>query len=885
MTDCSLKTILKEKMTPLRQKGAWAFFNKKITDQFYRETVDEIRQTAKTSFPELDETLLKKQLALAHQAYLQGAVKDKIELASPILQYVWAVTLMRIAANPYIMDSWAKENQSANGLINSRIWEQIKNTDMMQQELQDVTVMLASRGFVYDTMKIRWGGTKYPGVGYYFSPDKNLVNMDMVWGMFMGLEHARSVVFHELAHSCGTRIKTPLAQQMFERINELEKRGKKKKLTPEETKELHRLSVLHQLHFYVYDEAENSFADGFGCLLTDEKLYHQDLRYDRCAVEAQSLSIAGQLYENEAASKTLAKKINQGFDSMNQNEKNDIAEFSNMKKVLRLAFYVNNGLFQNTQEEWQNIGVHVDWLKGYARDGKVIFGQEVLNEFVTLSAQLQSYQIPLDIHSARPYIVQKIEASARARNEITDDIYNRFFKEISEKLCQQLSQSREEEIIVTEIRENQAQNNQSKDDASSGKEQNADGQGQNIEEQEQNAQREKQNTEEQNQNTENSNKTQNGEQSARSHQNADQRKTNDTDQGKEVQNIIEQAAQNASRKNAAQPEKDTGNWKPSFADDFKMPIYKKDINTYNEIIDKYPMELKKLKELFNQLKSLYYDDKHQRRGELIPQGSLNDTLNIQSVQNLLIKQQTGQQLNIDHFKHYDNPVAPTLKKAPIDICVFVDVSGSVAMNGVSKLAIEIGCLLNEAVRKNDSFNVYLGLMTNPVYFLAEPGWDDKEIAGRLGAIYHQNNLWGVGDEIYDATLTSLQKIISRHSPQEKEGAVHFFYITDGGHNDEELAHPALNALMNHSPFTTFNWIELPGWDKSDTLLNNLKKERGDYKGAKGIVSVMCQKSEHILPALEKLLKERIIDMKRIPSVTAQWKKQSLTAALEKAKQR
>ena len=41
----------------------------------------------------------------------------------------------------------------------------------MRKKLSEVTVMLASRGFVHDDMFIRWGGAPYPqGVGYYFSP-------------------------------------------------------------------------------------------------------------------------------------------------------------------------------------------------------------------------------------------------------------------------------------------------------------------------------------------------------------------------------------------------------------------------------------------------------------------------------------------------------------------------------------------------------------------------------------------------------------------------------------------------------------------------------------------------------------------------------------------
>ncbi len=878
MTDCSLQTIMKEKMTRLRQATSFAFLNQKVDDQFYQLMLTEIQKTA-AALNEANDSVLKKQLALANQAYLQGAVKEKIELNSPLLQYVWALALIRIASDVKIMKTWPAENQSENGLINSRIWEQIKETDVMRQELQNVTVMLASRGFVYDTMKIRWGGTNYPGIGYYFSPDQKLVNMDMLFALLMGLEHARAAVFHELAHSCGSKMVTPWRTKTLERIEALEK---KPHLTPEEEKELFKLSVLVQLHFYVYDEAENSFASGFGCLLTDEGLYHQDLRYDVCAIEAQSLLIAGHLFENEASSKKLAQKINQGFEEMAQNERTPSSEFSNMKNVLREAFYSNNGLFENKRAEWEKLGIHVDWLQGYDQNGRVISRQEVLNEMTALSARLQSYQIPLDIHSSRSYVIQKIEAASRARQEIVDDIYNRFFKETCEKMYQKLAQKQEDKEISKEFQESQNADQNRRDNEGAG------GSSLKLPRKANSKQSENSKQSKDSKQSENSKQQADAaEQNEQNNQRARQKQVADSDDGKDVKSIIDEANQQKERqeKQKRQPE-NMSDWTPSFSDDFQKPVFQKDINAYNQIIAKYPSELKALKDLFAQLKSIYLDDKHEKKHELIPEGALNDSLDIQSVQSLLIKQMTGRQIGFDDYKHYKNPVAPKIKKAPIDICVFIDVSGSVEASGYSKFALEIGCLLYEAVRKNDCFNVYVGVMTNPAWFLAEPGMNDKEITGNLGALFKQKDVCSIGDEIYDATISALQKITARHTRFEKEGAVHFFYITDGGHNDEKMARPALNKLMDYSLFTTFNWISLP-WKfcYEDNCLDKLKLDRAEYKGTKGIVWADCKKAEDILPALKKLLKERITDMKRLPVTTSQWKKKSLSTVLEKVKHR
>lgn len=908
MPDCSIDTISQEKMTVLRQGASYAFSNKGFDEDFYQTLIAQIQQTA-SQFSDLDISLLKKQLALANQAYLQGGVKGEIQIQHPLLQFVWGATLMRIAAQPEIMETWPENHQSENGLINSKIWEQLKQNDVMQTEMAGVATSLASRGFVYDRMKIRWGGTHYPDVGYYFNREEGLVNMDLLWALNIGLEHARSCVMHELAHSCGTREWTPQFNQLYARSEELEKRSD---LSKEEQEELQKIQFELQYLHYVFDEAENSFASGFGCLLTDEKLYPQDLRYDVCAVEFQNFLPLQQKDVKEFSpdlqklvQKTADKVQKERMQGMGNRMKELLWRFINMKLVLREAFYCNNGLFENTVENWKRVGVHVDWLEGVDKNNRPVKERDVLNEFLAACAALQSQQIPLDIHSSRSYIVNEIKKANESRNAVTDDIYNRFFKNIVESMYKEAQKNNQIQQVKNQMEQQQksmqsSQHQKQQNQIQKRTDQNgANGSGQDGEDKKagssQNGQG-KQNGSGQNGedkkagNSQNGQDNQNGRDQNEPGQNVsvsnqtNGKEVSDTDKGKDIQTIIFSSSQNGSHDSSANSEIDYNQWQPTRLSDFEAPVFKKDNNAYNAIIAKYPHKLQKLKSLFLQLRNEYLDEQHNSQAELLPESSLNDALNIQSVQNRIIKTATRQHIDIEDFKHYDNPTAPSIKKAPIDICICIDVSGSVEGAGYSKLAVEIGCLLNEAVRKNDYFNVYLGIMTDPACFLAEPGMTDKDIAGNLGALYNGRNWDSVGDEIYDITVKTLDKIVKRQKRKEKEGSVHFFYISDGGHNDEEISRPALNTLMDSSFLTTFNWISFPTqWDNN--CLYHLSQDRDRRKGPQGITNVVCSSGEDILPAIEKILKQRIREMKRYPSLDTKNKNRILTSALKETRRK
>ena len=990
----SVTEILKEKMSLLRIEAAHFCLKGRFTDDCYKRLIQKVKDVSK-SFDDVDETVLQTQLSLANQAYERGSVKGELVLDHPVLQFVWGLALMRIVSNPEQMSNWPKENQSQNGIINSTIWEQIKATPFMQKKISEVTVMLASRGFVHDNMYIRWGGAPYPqGVGYYFSPTEKLVNLDLLWHLIGGSEHMVAPVFHELAHASGTVSFSPagerVRQELMKKTNYDDIMAEIEGLSDEDKsekmmkrmQEAELLNLEAEIRHMWFDEAENSFASGFCKVLTDKNLYHQDLAYDINVFETDIVAGWG-FIKDKSEYKALITPEMQEQEKL-ERQRTPMAEFLNFKKVMRYGFYINNGLFENKKENWEKIGVNYDWLVGKDKTGRIIRGQEVIDDIINLSAQIEAQQIPTNIHSKRSSIQTKIEKACQERGKLADESFDRYIQPLLEKMIkerqqeqkqqqnpmqqamkqamqqmqQQSQQTPQQRRQQQQGQQSQGQNSQSgekekqdsqnsqggdkeKQDFQNGqcgdkeKQDSQNGQSGDKEKQDsQNSQggdKEKQNSQngqsgdkekQDSQNGQSGDKekkdlqngqggdkekqdSQNGQDENKEKKNPirnlfpnannspcerrrSQQQASDSDKGRNVQDVINQSSQEQQNSSAQEQALQDGVKELVLTNELSNtppPTYTRERHIYNQIISKHVSLLKKLKDLFGQLRNEYYSERDKVRRELLPEGSVQRSLDVRSVVNRVQKKYTRQEMSINDYRHFNNPLNPTLKKAPIDICIFIDTSGSVKSAGKADFAIELGCIINEAVKSNDAFNVYLGIMTNPVQYIVEPGMSEKEIADRLGSIY-KNSYGGCDDDkIADATRETLKRIHSSTNPNEKEGFSHFFYITDGGHTDAEVCVPLLNQLMDESKITTFNWIKFSDyWSSYQTALDEIKKARTSKIGTAAPMIVDIESKEDILPAFSKMLQTRIRDMKRSPALDQPVKKRMLQDSLAKIKE-
>ncbi len=914
-TDQEVKTLTADqifefKMTPLRIKASSLFLNKQFSDQTYQDLISDI-QKAVPSFPEINSDQINKQIALAEEAYKTGNTQGEIDLSQPLFQFLWGLTLMRIAANPNQMAIWPQGNQSENGLINSAIWEKIKANSIMQQERRAYTLLMASKGIVKDDTRIRWGGADYPDVGYYCNFKDNLINLDVLWGLVGGLEHMRSVTMHEIGHAFGTLSFSHKTKELIDKAEDLKK---KDTLTDDEEKQLRALSSEIRFRHFIFDEAENSYANGFVKNLVRKNLFHQELGESLEIIET-SLFIG----------QTILDVRNNSLQAL---PKNPINEFINLKKVIRYGFHVNNGLFENTPKGWSEIGVQIDWLKGNDRKGNPIQGFDVVQDIVNVTDEIEKNQIPLTFHSSRSGIRNKIQKAFDKRSELADDLYDRYASDLVKELTQEQEKQLKEALDKqqktfdpnqnqTKSEQDQGQNQQGQDQGQQSQNQKGQGQqGQGQGQQEEKGQSQQGQGQgqqgEKGQPQQGQGQGQQGEKGQESKQSngtssipfipksPDDLKNSpvsDSDQGETVTVIIRSGSEkNTTNTGYDQLQMDTNSDQSDSQNeqafqqfnqahrDFQAPQYQQSLNEYTRIISHYLSALNKIRRLFKDMRNVYLEDNHKKVSELLPKGSLQHSLDQGSVMRRIQRSISGQPLTEIDFKHFKNSVDPTQKKAPIDICVLIDVSGSMESANTAKRAIEIACVINEAAQRDSCFNTYIALMTTPPCLIAKPGDSSKEIARKLSTFYRGGNWDGIGDQISEAVPLILKEIRGRSPKTDKEGFSHFFFITDGGHTDAEVSIPMMNKLMDNSKTTTFNWITFQDnyWSRSDNLpLQQLKNDRRGKTGIKTLREEVISNSGDIASAFTKLLMARIREMKEKPAFDTTIKKRFISDSLKK----
>ena len=103
-----------------------------------------------------------------------------------------------------IMKGWKPENV-AKSITDMPLWSQVAHCPDARSELRENAFILAT-SLKNPQTRMRWGAPDggYPDVSYYFNREKNMINLDLVWSLMIGMEHSRAANLHEIGHSQGT---------------------------------------------------------------------------------------------------------------------------------------------------------------------------------------------------------------------------------------------------------------------------------------------------------------------------------------------------------------------------------------------------------------------------------------------------------------------------------------------------------------------------------------------------------------------------------------------------------------------------------------------------------------------------------------------------------
>jgi hypothetical protein len=115
----------------------------------------------------------------------------------------------------------------------------------------------------------------------------------------------------------------------------------------------------------VFDEAENS------------------------PVNRYTINRSGSMVQDYGRSlNTVETTIAEAGDHKLPDKPTPLEKFANLNRVVRMALYMNNGLFENTKEGWERVGVRTDWIEALPRiaGGKPPSSKKAFEELLELCA-------------------------------------------------------------------------------------------------------------------------------------------------------------------------------------------------------------------------------------------------------------------------------------------------------------------------------------------------------------------------------------------------------------------------------------------------------------------------------------------------------------------
>lgn len=366
---------------------------------------------------------------------------------SPAAQLVWAATLAYITLHPHVQEHWPDEHRANDkwDVASTTIWQDIEETPDLQRELWGHASHIAENIGRKNT-RVRWG---LPGTSVQFDRQTETIDIDLIEALTTGVEHARAPVYREIGLS-------KLKIRWSERANELYERGEALKAKRDAAKKGQGPKPT-EAEFVEYSE----MVAEFGALIKVEYAAESN-NANQYAVE-RSRTHANDVSVNVV--QTMLDHLSYGPEAVGepQGEKADIAKqkLANVTRAMRMAFYCDNGLFDNTPAGWKSVGVHPEWIEEDPtyRGATGQTSAEALARIQQLCHQIAQAQPK---RSAFHDHVEQIEAHMDRKNVWVMELWERYAKQYAEKLIEQAKEQAQQQMD---------QQNQQQDNGDEGEEQ------------------------------------------------------------------------------------------------------------------------------------------------------------------------------------------------------------------------------------------------------------------------------------------------------------------------------------------------------------------------------------------------------------------------------
>lgn len=443
-------------------------------------------------------------------ALAEGKAPQEPSIGHPETQLLWGAALLLIHANQKeFNERWSGRPLEYPSVVNTPLWEQVTQTGYALEELSRHAFAINESRRDSDA-GFNWGA---PGTTFFFDHDNNTINIDFVTGLVLGMEHTRAISLHETGHS-QMSVKTPQRQRDIQaEMKPLqEKIQKGEELPDEDYKRLRMLAAEWEFRHQLTDAAENNCvnrnAEVMGGVLGQDFGYSLNHNITLLSDEGRSAAAQrGQKRQDEllkdifnrtvgdmdALADEMLKNAGAEINDETRRQMRELLEaqrgimedmlaqqrqemesgqpprqkkpkphelFMNTIRAVGMAFYQNNGLIENTQEEWEKIGIHTEWIRAEKPDGSPVndnhdgswphpdFAQ--ILDLCSGPQGLENLRPTLRDHwYGRDHFGTVAERMCDRRNEIIDKIWDlyldRYAKEMMKKVERQVEKELEQD--------------------------------------------------------------------------------------------------------------------------------------------------------------------------------------------------------------------------------------------------------------------------------------------------------------------------------------------------------------------------------------------------------------------------------------------------------
>jgi hypothetical protein len=768
------------------------------------------------------------------QALSNSGARVDADLSTRGKQLAWA------AALGFVSQSGGGKTRS------SGVWKTLTRNPDLQNSLgaaaRYLDLSLTNRNATMD-----WGT---PGSWFWFSPDKNHINIDLFHTLMLGfseapapgmrgIAHATGVMMHEVGHSQLTTRWTDGMKALQTKEAALMAESKKRKLTRDEYKELTRTRTEFQLRANVMNATEDNCVNRYA--VNQGREFPHDF--------AESLNIWNIVLQGTGHYlKTKENTANGGHSdfseilkkmttSSKQKEIQKAGEaMSNLSKAIMMAFYSTNGLFETSDvETWKRLGIDPETIKG--TDGSSF--DDLMKKNLSTDGIANLQPAARDRWLLRIVFARSIESYADRRCKIIDEIWDKFAapyakvlidaaEENAEKKMDQKAQGKDQKPGDQQEGggDGQSDPNQQGKQSGKGKGQSQQGEGGDDaapsqgnpggggDEEEQSggddssvdvegvgkmdagegtpsSPQQSQKKERQGQGEEDVNPDDAKTVRDLAHDAKQQEKKNGAEQGKDGQ--PQQSQDGAPPADISMDHSNGGSGGVRQVDLTKLSSgdwkeFRKRVNELEPLIARVSDDFAYIRDQQKQ----FVREVSKEREQLPRGGDLRQRLDMRAHMNLASKRATGQKIEEIDLQRWKKDKVDA-ETTSVELWILGDGSGS-TRSSLSDGGRRIdSCLQTMAILyeagKRAKFDVYAGVWENHgVHMLAEPGYTEKDIGEKFEAV----KAGGGCGTIYNTPLPGIIDRLSKQTTDEQgrpkrfAGMTHFLWVVDGTRNDLDI---------------------------------------------------------------------------------------------------